>query len=784
MLNRRYTFDGQPIYLLGEHASELHRQIEIQDFYTLRQQYVNSGNLFEDREFPAEDKSLFYSRPADRRYKWLRPSEICKNPSFFVEGYSRFDARQGELGDCWFLAAVASLTQDEKLFHRVVYDDNSLTENYAGIFHFCFWRFGKWVDVVIDDRLPTYKGQLVYMHSPKKDEFWSALLEKAYAKLHGSYEALRGGNTSEALEDFTGGVSERFHLGKAPANLYSIIEKRTKRNSMMACSIDPNPQVIEDKTAQGLVRGHAYAITKVQMIDIVTPNTSGKIPLLRLRNPWGNDIEWTGAWSDKSAEWRYIPDYAKKQIGLTFEHDGEFWMSFKDFLRNFDSLDICNLSPDSFEDDQEMKTPRKRQWNMNVYEGQWVPGITAGGCKNFLDTFHRNPQYVMKLEDPDEDDDIDKCTVIVSLMQKYRRMKRSIGLDFLTIGFEIYQVRETDLDQKPLKMNFFRNNRNVARTNEFINLRGVFGRFELSPGNYLIVPSTFEPNMEGEFLIRVFSESKNVFEENDETVRLGDVDRRVIGDLPDVKAPTAECLTIEKLFYDIAGTNLEIGWIELKQVLDQCIRKELMKEGRKVTFTSGYPLNSEAKEINSNEIIERPFQNFMKIIREIFCFGQKRTETHIPESGAVEGSNVQLSPSVTQSGIETGFSKDMCRSMVAMLDIDRSGKLGLEEFKTLLYEIAKWKAVFQLYDKDQNNKLDTNELRDALESAGYRLNYQILTSLLYRYGSPDNTMSIDDFIMCAVKVKTMIERFKEKDHHNRNTATFTVDEWIARALYS
>lgn len=56
--------------------------------------------------------------------------------------------------------------------------------------------------------------------------------------------------------------------------------------------------MFEAQTPEGLVRGHAYSITRVQYVDIQTPNVTGKIPLLRLRNPWGNESEWNGAWSD------------------------------------------------------------------------------------------------------------------------------------------------------------------------------------------------------------------------------------------------------------------------------------------------------------------------------------------------------------------------------------------------------------------------------------------------------------------------------------------------------
>lgn len=68
--------------------------------------------------------------------------ELVESPMFFEEGHSRFDVKQGELGDCWILAAVASLTLRDELFYRVVPPDQSFTENYAGIFHFQVRIFG------------------------------------------------------------------------------------------------------------------------------------------------------------------------------------------------------------------------------------------------------------------------------------------------------------------------------------------------------------------------------------------------------------------------------------------------------------------------------------------------------------------------------------------------------------------------------------------------------------------------------------------------------------------
>uniref|UniRef100_A0A4W6G9J5 Calpain 9 n=1 Tax=Lates calcarifer TaxID=8187 RepID=A0A4W6G9J5_LATCA len=468
-------------------------QSDGKSFEQLRQECLQKGVLFEDPDFPATDSSLFFSQSVPVQIQWKRPTELCENPQFIVGGADRTDICQGQLGDCWLLAAIASLTLKKDALARVVPQDQSFDHRYAGIFHFQFWQHNRWLDVVVDDRLPSVRNKLIMLHSASNDEFWSALLEKAYAKMHGSYESLKGGSTMEAMEDFTGGVGEMYETKNAPTDLFSIMKKALDRGSMMGCSIDITSSAeSEAKTSTGLVKGHAYSITGLEEVNY----RGQKVQLIRIRNPWGQ-VEWNGPWSDNAREWNYVDAAEKTRILQNSTDDGEFWMEFEDFKRNYDKVEICNMTPDSLTDDT------KRQWEVSMFEGNWIRGSTAGGCRNFIDTFWTNPQFKLQLEDADDDDDV--CSVVIALMQKNRRKLRKEGLDLETIGFAVYEAPD-DEDQQG--KDFFRYHASKARSRTYINMREVSERFTLPPGKYLLVPTTFQPHHEADFLIRIFSEKR------------------------------------------------------------------------------------------------------------------------------------------------------------------------------------------------------------------------------------------------------------------------------------
>ncbi|TNM99869.1 hypothetical protein fugu_012902 [Takifugu bimaculatus] len=477
-----------------------------QDYETLRKECLRSGRLFEDDCFPAGSKSLGYEELGPYSFKtrevvWKRPKELCPDPKFIDGGATRTDICQGALGDCWLLAAIASLTLDQRILARVVPPDQTFTEDYAGIFHFQFWQFGEWVEVVVDDRLPTKDGKLLFVHSAEGSEFWSALLEKAYAKVNGCYEALAGGSTIEGFEDFTGGIAEAYALDKAPDNLFQIIQRALSLGSLMGCSIDiTSAYETEEVTALKLVKGHAYSVTGAEEVSC----RGKQVQLIRVRNPWGQ-VEWTGAWSDGSREWNDVSRDEKAKLNHVAE-DGEFWMSYSDFIRQFTKLEICNLTPDTLESDD------VGHWNQYQYEGMWRVGSTAGGCLNYAATFTSNPQFMVRLEDVDDDpvDGEDGCTFLLGLMQKDGRRYKRLDRNLETIGFAIYKVPEQLKGRSNVHLgpDILLRQRAVAMSSAFINTREVCDRFKLPPGEYAVIPSTFQPHKNGSFILRVFSEKK------------------------------------------------------------------------------------------------------------------------------------------------------------------------------------------------------------------------------------------------------------------------------------
>ena len=67
---------------------------------------------------------------------------------------------------------------------------------------------------MIDDRIPcfSYSKKPVFGSCSQLHELWVPLIEKAYAKLHGCYEALISGFIDDALNDMTGLVAEKIQL--------------------------------------------------------------------------------------------------------------------------------------------------------------------------------------------------------------------------------------------------------------------------------------------------------------------------------------------------------------------------------------------------------------------------------------------------------------------------------------------------------------------------------------------------------------------------------------------
>jgi calpain-15 len=158
---------------------------------------------------------LFLSHEEEEKYPfesvvhWRRakdflvpdPAKGYREAAVFYESIEPGDVKQGTLGDCWFMSALACLAERPKLVERLFVTQEA---NQEGVYRIKFCKNGEWVHVTVDDYFPcTPLGSPIFSRA-NANEMWVLLIEKAYAKLHGNYFTLRGGYANEGMIDLTG----------------------------------------------------------------------------------------------------------------------------------------------------------------------------------------------------------------------------------------------------------------------------------------------------------------------------------------------------------------------------------------------------------------------------------------------------------------------------------------------------------------------------------------------------------------------------------------------------
>ncbi|KAG0083456.1 hypothetical protein BGZ93_004639 [Podila epicladia] len=281
-------------------------------------------------------RCLYSSLLSDINYESMdgvkRVGEIFRNPVFYLDGAKPDDIKQGAIGDCWHLASLATLANIPGLIEQLCVKKNEK----VGVYGFIFFKDGDWVSTVVDDQLcysinqTTLKKSLYFSSCAEERETWLPLLEKAYAKIHGDYESLTGGYSSEGTEDLTGGVASILFTNDIldVDQFWDCEMQRVNKQALMGCAIDHDDPSGE---RHGIMARHAYSVLSTATIN--------NERIVQVRNPWGR-TEWNGDWSDQSEKW--TPE-AIAQVGMEEKDDGKFWMSYKDFLRIFDSLDLCRI---------------------------------------------------------------------------------------------------------------------------------------------------------------------------------------------------------------------------------------------------------------------------------------------------------------------------------------------------------------------------------------------------------------------------------------------------------
>ncbi|KEG10837.1 calpain-like cysteine peptidase [Trypanosoma grayi] len=337
--------------LVGENASTddtvkacVARKVKFVDFaFPPEQESLQIGSIMQMKMVPFERPSMYLS------------DENAKQARLFRNGIHPFNIDEGDLGDSWFVGAVACMAEYpdrvRDLFRHPVSLDEGKREREVGAYRVTFNKNGWWTNVIIDDYLPCAGGRPKFART-KGDplELWISILEKAYAKIHGGYGFIIAGDPLHALQDITGYPCSSFNnaLNEAALGEGGELFEHLMHYSdfgYQAMMVTPTREVLgegsngldEDAYHNAKLQlGHVYAVLRV----VYFPEHN--LRLLQFRDPWTRECgdERDLLWRKGDSKWDQYPEVSAT-CGYHEVDDGTFYLEWAEALMYFTGCGVC-----------------------------------------------------------------------------------------------------------------------------------------------------------------------------------------------------------------------------------------------------------------------------------------------------------------------------------------------------------------------------------------------------------------------------------------------------------